>query len=53
MRIAMRQRCLRAANYRYSWRSSLLMIILSVAMLCAVAHELGCAIDDEAVDVNP
>lgn len=53
MQIITRQRCLRAANYRYSWRSSIFMIVLSLAMLCAIAHELGCAIDSEAADVNP
>ena len=45
MRIAMRQRCLRAANYRYSWRSSVLMIVLSVLTYGAVFYEAARVID--------
>ena len=47
MRIAMRQRCLRAANYRYSWRSSLLLIVLSVLTYGAVVYEAAKVIDEQ------
>ena len=48
MRIAMRQRCLRAANYRYSWRSSVAMIVLSVLIYGAVVYQAARAIDKQA-----
>ena len=48
MRIAMSQRCLRAANYRYSWRSSVVMIVLSVLTYGAVVYEAARAIDKQA-----
>ena len=47
MQIIMRQRCLRAANYRYSWRSSLVMIVLSVLTYGAVVYEAARAIDEQ------
>ena len=47
MRIAMRQRCLRAANYRYSWRSSILLIVLSVLTYGAVVYEAVKVIDEQ------
>ena len=47
MRIAMRQRCLRAANYRYSWRSSVVMIVLSALTYGAVVFEAARAIDEQ------
>ena len=47
MRIAMRQRCLRAANYRYSWRSSVAMIALSALTYVAVVYEAARAIDEQ------
>jgi len=53
MRIAMRQRCLRAANYRYSWRSSVIMIALALLTWAGVAYQAVVAIEDEAADVNP
>ena len=53
MRIAMRQRCLRAASYRYSWRSSVIMIALALLMWAGVAYQAVVAIDNEAADVNP
>ena len=49
MRIAMRQRCLRAANYRYGWRSSVVMIVLSALIYGAVVHEAARAIDEQDV----
>ena len=49
MRIAMRQRCLRAANYRYSWRSSVAMIALSALTYVAVVYEAARAIDEQEV----
>ena len=49
MRIAMRQRCLRAANYRYSWRSSVVMIMLSVLTYGAVVYEAAKALDEQEV----
>ncbi len=48
MRIAMRQRCLRAANYRYSWRSSIVLIVLSALTYGAVVYEAARAIDEQA-----
>ena len=48
MRIAMSQRCLRAANYRYSWRSSVVMIMLSALTYGAVVYEAARAIDKQA-----
>ena len=47
MRIAMRQRCLRAANYRYGWRSSVVMIMLSALTYGAVVYEAARAIDEQ------
>ena len=47
MRIAMRQRCLRAANYRYGWRSSVAMIVLSALIYGAVVYEAARAIDEQ------
>ena len=47
MRIAMRQRCLRADNYRYSWRSSVVMIMLSALTYGAVVYEAARAIDEQ------
>ena len=47
MQIIMRQRCLRAANYRYSWRSSVLLIVLSVLTYGAVFYEAARAIDEQ------
>jgi len=47
MRIAMRQRCLRAANYRYGWRSSLLLIVLSALTYGAIVYEAANMIDDQ------
>ena len=49
MRIAMRQRCLRAANYRYGWRSSVVMIMLSALTYGAVVYEAARAIDEQDV----
>ena len=49
MRIAMRQQCLRAANYRYSWRSSIVLIALSVLTYGAVVYEAARAIDEQDV----
>ena len=47
MRIAMRQRCLRAANYRYGWRSSVVMIVLSALTYGAVVYEAARAINEQ------
>ena len=47
MRIAMRQRCLRASNYRYSWQSSVVMIVLSALTYGAVVYEAARAIDEQ------
>lgn len=47
MQIIMRQRCLRAANYRYSWRSSVVIIVLSVLTYGAVVYEAARAIDEQ------
>ena len=49
MRIAMRQRCLRADNYRYGWRSSIVLIALSVLTYGAVVYEAARAIDEQDV----
>ena len=49
MRIAMSQRCLRAANYRYSWRSSVVIIVLSALTYGAVVFEAARAIDEQEV----
>ena len=49
MRIAMSQRCLRAANSRYGWRSSVVMIMLSVLTYGAVFYEAARAIDEQEV----
>ncbi len=52
MQIITRQRCLRAANYRYSWRSSVIMIALALLTWAGVAYQAVVAIDDEAADVE-
>ena len=49
MRIAMSQRCLRAANYRYSWRSSVVIIVLSALTYGAVVFEAAKALDEQEV----
>ena len=49
MRIAMRQQCLRAANYRYSWRSSIVLIALSVLTYGAVVYEAATVLDEQGV----
>ena len=49
MRIAMSQRCLRAANYRYGWRSSVVMIMLSALTYGAVVYQAARAIDEQEV----
>jgi hypothetical protein len=49
MRIAMPQRCLRAANYRYSRRSSLLLIVLSALTYGAVVYEAAKVLDEQEV----
>ena len=49
MQIIMRQRCLRAASYRYGWRSSLLMIVLSALTYVAVFYEAARVIDEQGV----
>ena len=47
MKIITRQRCLHAANYRCSWRSSVAMIVLSVLTYGAVVYEAARAIDEQ------
>lgn len=47
MRIAMRQRCLHAANYRYGWRSSIVLIVLSALTYGAVVYEAARATDEQ------
>ena len=47
MHLIIRQRCLRAANYRYSWRSSVVMIVLSALTYGAVAYEAVRVIDEQ------
>ena len=49
MRIAMSQRCLRAANYRYSWQSSIVMIVLSALTYGAVVYEAATVLDEQGV----
>jgi len=49
MKIIMRQRCLHAANYRYSWRSSIVIIVLSALTYGAVVYEAARAIDEQEV----
>ena len=49
MQIIMRQRCLRAANYRYSWRSSVAMIVLSALTYLAVVYEAATVLDEQGV----
>lgn len=49
MHLIIRQRCLRAANYRYSWRSSLVLIVLSVLTYGAVVYEAARVIDEQEV----
>ncbi len=48
MHLIIRQRCLHAAN-RYSWRSSVVMIVLSVLTYGAVVYEAARAIDEQEV----
>jgi hypothetical protein len=53
MHLIIRQRCLRAANYRYSWRSSIVLIVLSALIYGAVVYEAARAIDEQgASDAN-
>ena len=47
MQIIMRQRCLRAATYRYSWRSSVLLIVLYALIYGAVGYEAVRVIDEQ------
>ena len=49
MRIAMSQRCLRAANYRYGWRSSVVIIVLSALTYGAVVYEAAKVLDEQEV----
>ena len=49
MQIIMRQRCLRAANYRYSWRSSVVIIVLSALTYGAVVYEAAKVLDEQEV----
>ena len=49
MQIIMRQRCLIAANYRYGWRSSIALIMLSVLTYGAVVYEAAKVLDEQAV----
>ena len=49
MRIVMRQQCLRAANYRYGWRSSVFIIVLSVLTYGAVVYEAAKVLDEQEV----
>ena len=49
MQIIMRQRCLRAANYRYSWRACLLVIVLSALTYGSVVYEAVKVIDEQEV----
>ena len=49
MQLIMRQRCLRAATYRYSWRSSVVIIVLSALTYGAVVFEAARAIDKQEV----
>ena len=49
MHLIIRQRCLRAANYRYSWRSSVALIVLSVLTYGAVVYEAARAINEQEV----
>lgn len=52
MQIITRQRCLHAANYRYSWRSNVIMIALALLTWAGVAYQVVVAIDDEVADVE-
>ena len=47
MHLIIRQRCLRAANYRYGWRSSVFMIMLSALTCGAVVYEAVRVIDEQ------
>ncbi len=47
MHLIIRQRCLRAANYRYSWRSSVFIIVLSALIYGAVVYESVKVIDEQ------
>lgn len=47
MHLIIRQRCLRAGNHRYSWRSSLLLIVLSALTYGAIVYEAASMIDEQ------
>ena len=49
MHLIIRQRCLRAANYRYGWRSSVVMIVLSALTYGAVVYEAATVLDEQGV----
>ena len=49
MHLIIRQRCLRAANYRYSRRSSVVMIVLSALTYGAVVYEAAKVLDEQEV----
>lgn len=49
MQIITRQRCLHAANYRYSWRSSVVMLVLSALTYVAVVFEAAKVLDEQEV----
>jgi len=47
MHLIIRERCLRAANYRYSCRSSIVIIVLSALTYVAVVYEAARATDEQ------
>lgn len=47
MHLIIRQRCLRAGNHRYSWRSSLLLIVLAALTYAAIVYEAASMIDEQ------
>ncbi len=49
MHLIIRQRCIRAANYRYGWRSSVVMIVLSALTYGAVVYEAAKVLDEQEV----
>ena len=49
MHLIIRQRCLRAANYRYDWLSSIVLIVLSALTYGAVVYEAARVIDEQDV----
>lgn len=49
MHLIIRQRCLRASNYRYSWRSSVALIVLSALTYGAVVYEAAKVLDEQEV----